>query len=484
MTALSELSNLIRQGRNVPEGTIRKAIEALFGERYPKQAVKDAQIRDAYALARDDAEGGVPWAGLINPDNPPSGPYGGTSLVWFPGENTSLIGLGIGTRGISPDEGILTRPGHKRRVAALRRLLAQQDVLVWSKAGPAALGVSVPKTFTTKLVEFSSTFKRYAHEMYFVAKLPDEPTRAEQVVQYLLDLYAHERGWSPLKAFETQANVFLGNLRSQLFQIPTVKSVSALLRARRFVILQGPPGTGKTRLAELVKLQTFEGRGSTIQFHPSVTYEDFVIGLSPDPAEGQLRFTVRPGALMEAAKNASTGDFLLIVDEINRADLGKVLGEAIYLFEAGEVGGPNARQVRLPHEVDGNAIFRLPESLYVLGTMNTADRSIANLDLAIRRRFSFVTVPPDRSAIEKNAPPIALSFFDDLADVFVEHAPDDALGLLPGQAYYLAANADEFLARVKHELIPLLDDYLRQGLLGPAGAELQAVRDRFDDMVN
>jgi 5-methylcytosine-specific restriction protein B len=320
--------------------------------------------------------------------------------------------------------------------------------------------------------------------MYFVAKLPEDPAHTEQVVQYVLDLYAFERGWSPLKAFETEANAFLGDLRSQLFQVPTVKSVSELLRARRFVILQGPPGTGKTRLAELVKREAFAGRGSTIQFHPSVTYEDFVLGLSPDPTQGQLRFTVRPGALIEAAKKASVEDFLLIVDEINRADLGKVLGEAIYLFETGEVGGPNARQVRLPHEVDGNATFRLPESLYVLGTMNTADRSIANLDLAIRRRFSFVTVPPDRSAIEKNAPPLALSFFDDLADVFVEHAPDDALGLLPGQAYYLTATSEEFLSRAKHELIPLLDDYLRQGLLGPAAAELQAVRDRFDDLVN
>src|SRR5215510_14746138 len=271
MTALRELSDLIRQGRNAPEGTIRKSVEALFGERYPKQVGKDLQIRDAYALAREDAEGSVPWAGLINPDNPPSGPYGGTSLVWFPGDNTSLIGLGIGTRGIAPDEGILTRPGHKRRVAALRRLLAQRGVVVWSKADPAALGVEVPKAFTTKLPEVNSTFKRYGHEMDFVAKLPVDPARTEQVVQYVLDLYAFERGWSPLKAFETEANAVLGDLRSQLFQIPTVKSVSELLRARRFVILQGPPGTGKTRLAELVKREAFASRGSTIQFHPSVT---------------------------------------------------------------------------------------------------------------------------------------------------------------------------------------------------------------------
>lgn len=483
MAALRDLSNLIRQGRSAPEGSIRKAVDALFGDRYPKPTTKDVQVRDAYALARDDSEGSVPWGGLINPDNPASGPYGGTSLVWFPGETMSLIGLGVGTRGISPDEGILTRPGHRRRVAALRRLLAQMGVLVWSKADPSALGVSVPKTFSSKLPEFAATFKRYANEMYCVAQVPTEPNQAEKVVQYFLDLYAYERGWQPLKAYEEEAAAFLANLRGQLFQVPTPNSVADLLRARRFVILQGAPGTGKTRLAELVKRQTFGNRGSTIQFHPSVTYEDFVVGLSPDPSQGNLRFIVRPGALVEAAQAAAKEDFLLVVDEINRADLGKVLGEAIYLFEAGEVGGEHPREARLPHSINGKATLRLPEGLFVLGTMNTADRSIASLDLAIRRRFAFVTVPPDRAAIEKNAPDDALRFFDDLADLFVEHAPDEALDLLPGQAYFLAPTAEVLRSRVKHELIPLLDDYLRQGLLGPASAELQAVRDRFADQV-
>lgn len=484
MTTLRALSDQVQKGRQVSEGSIRKAVEAVFGERYPKAVLKDVQVRDAYALAREDTEGGVPWAGLINPDNPPSGPYGGTSLVWFPGETSALIGFGVGTRGISPDEGILTRPGHRRRVAALRRLLAQMGVVVWSKADPAALGVAVPKTFSTKLPEFAGTFKRYANEMYCVAQVPSEAEAAEKVVQYFFDLYAYERGWQPLKAHEAESADFLAKLRGQLFLVPTADSVAELLRARRFVILQGAPGTGKTRLADLVKKQSFSERGFTVQFHPSVTYEDFVVGLSPDPGQGQLRFLVRPGALVEAAKSAEKGDFLLVIDEINRADLGKVLGEAIYLFEPGEVGGKQAREVRLPHPLDGKETLRLPEGLFVLGTMNTADRSIASLDLAIRRRFAFVAVPPDRKAIQDNAPPEALHFFDELADLFVEHAPDEALDLLPGHAYFLAPNLDVLRSRVKHELIPLLDDYLRQGLLGPAATELQAVRDRFADQVN
>lgn len=483
MSAIQNLAALIQQGRSATESGVRQAVDALLTERFPRQIAKETQVRDAYALARDDTEAGVPWAGLINPDNPPSGPYGGTSLVWFPGETMSLIGFGVGTRGISPDEGILTRPGHRRRIAALRRLLARIGVDAWSKADPAALDVAVPKTFSSRFIEFAPTFKKYSNEMYCVAAFPGEPEKAEKVLQYFVDLYAYERGWKVLKAFEAEANEFLAALRSQLFQVPEPDKVTELLHARRFVILQGAPGTGKTRLAELVKQQGFGGHGQTVQFHPSVTYEDFVLGLSPDPAEGQLRFMVRPGALVEAADAASSGEFLLVIDEINRADLGKVLGEAIYLFEAGEVGGANARKVRLPHKIDGEAMFQLPKGLYVLGTMNTADRSIAGVDIAIRRRFAFVAVPPDRSAIESNGPPEALACFDELADLFIEHAPDEALDLLPGQSYFLAQSAEMFRTRLRHELIPLLDDYLRQGLLGPAAAELQAVRDRFEDLL-
>src|SRR5207249_10116424 len=111
---------------------------------------------------------------------------------------------------------------------------------------------------------------------------------------------------------------------------------------------------------------------------------------------------------------------VLILDEINRADLAKVLGEAVFLFEPGEVGGERARRVRLAHPVDGTHDFSLPEGLYVLGTMNTADRSIAPIDIAIRRRFAFLTLLPQRSVVAAQNLPLALSIYDQLAGVFVE----------------------------------------------------------------
>jgi 5-methylcytosine-specific restriction protein B len=139
----------------------------------------------------------------------------------------------------------------------------------------------------------------------------------------------------------------------------------------------------------------FKMSGITVQFHPAVTYETFVIGISPDVHQSTLNFNVKAGWLVEAVHAGQEQDYLLVIDEINRADLGRVLGEAIYLFEPREIKQGEARVVKLPYGVDGQRELSIPAGLYVLGTMNSADRSIAILDLAVRRRFAFVDVWPD-----------------------------------------------------------------------------------------
>jgi 5-methylcytosine-specific restriction protein B len=479
--ALGELSKAIAQGAKF-KGDMRPLIEALFGERYNKRHLEKTSIRDAFGLSTDE---GVPYAGLINPDNPPSGPYGGTSVVWFPGpDGGALIDFGIGTRGLAPDEGILTRPGHRRRITALRRLLASRKVPAWSKPDPAALTVEVPKTARAEFPGFESVFKRYGNELYVCAHVPaDNPEKARSIVQAFVDLYAIERGWNVLKAAQDEVDALHASLRDELWKMPTMAEIHELLRERRFVVLQGPPGTGKTRLADELRKKHFEGSPPTIQFHPAVTYEDFVVGLAPDASKESLHFDVRAGWLVKAAQQAETKDTLLVVDEINRADLGKVLGEAIYLFEPREVG-EKSRTVQLPHKVGGSTSFSLPDKLFVVATMNTADRSIAPLDLAIRRRFAFVTVPPQRDVVVAQKLELAIDVFDRLADVFTEHAPGEAVHLMPGHAYFLAKSEAELRRRFRFELIPLLDEYLSQGLLGPAGAELAAVRDWLDDKVD
>ena len=310
--ALGTLADRIRVGIApvLADQGVKPLLRTLFGELFQKRHLEESALRDAYALASDESDSGVPWAGLINPDNPPSGPYGGTSLVWFPGEEQSLIGLGVGTRGLMPDEGILTRPGHRRRVAALRKLLAARGVEVWTKADPAAFTVEVPKSVRARFPGFEKTFQRYGREMYCNALVPTDSGRAREVVGAFVNLYAYERGWQVLKAYEVEFQEFQAALRGDLFATPTSEDVDSLLRERRFVVLQGPPGTGKTRLADEVLRKHFGGAGMTVQFHPAVTYEDFVVGLSPNAESGELAVP-GPAGLATPSGRASKDPALL-----------------------------------------------------------------------------------------------------------------------------------------------------------------------------
>jgi 5-methylcytosine-specific restriction protein B len=485
--ALQTLADAIAAGTATSDTEMLAAMRGIFGERYHKRSAQHLEhdrppfIRNAYGKAGSETEH-VAYAGFINPDNPPSGPYGGTSLVWFPREEGCLIDFGIGTRGLSPDEGILTRPGHRRRISSLRRYLVGQGVSVaWARQDPATMGVPVPDLVTKQLTAWESVFKRYSNELYCLAVVPkDDPAKARMVVQSFLDLYAYERGWEVLKSAQDEFRHYIASLNAMWFSNPTTNEIVSLLNQRRFVVLEGPPGTGKSRVAEQILRENYSGNGLITQFHPSTTYEDFVAGLSPDVTNETLRFSARRGHLMDAADKAQTTPALLVVDEINRADLGRVLGEAIYLFEA-ESGSP--RSVRLPHSIDGDQTFTLPSKLHVLATMNTADRSVARMDLAIRRRFAFVTMMPDRQVVQANSTRTGLSLFDALCDVFLEFAPDDALALLPGHSYFLVPEQDERVlsTRLRHELLPLVDDYIREGYLGSATAALHAVRNQIAD---
>ena len=237
------------------------------------------------------------------------------------------------------------------------------------------------------------------------------------------------------------------------------------------MIIQGPPGTGKTRLAKSILEQEFRGRGLPVQFHPAVTYETFVAGISPDVQYSQLRFQISPGWLVRAVREASQKDFLLFIDEINRADLSRVLGEAIYLLEAREINQGQSREIELPQPLpDGTTRLHIPKGLFILGTMNSADRSIAILDLAVRRRFAFVDLWPDLAVLEQSSRPFATEAFGQLQDIFAQHAPR-LLVLLPGHAYFLADSDEELDHRLRFELIPLLNEYLQEGRLGPCESE-------------
>ena len=482
MPAFDDLVNIIASGYPADRKDLTEkaenAIEGLFGERYHKNSLHAKRIA---FMSGDDS---VPFAGLVHRDSPSSGMYGGMSLIWFPvergrdGKPTSLLTFVCGTRGLDPDAQILGRPGHARHLHAMQRLLNRQlSIAVWTKRDPTNLSQPLPEIIKEQYPHFSNVIGRYGNYIYALVEVPSELETARAVVLAFLDFYAWERGWSPLKAASAEIDDLRNNLRANLFPQVDRDVVHKLLRERRFVILQGPPGTGKTRLANEILQGEFNQHGTTVQFHPAVTYETFVAGISPDVHEHSLSFEVKAGWLIDAVRAAQQQDYLLVIDEINRADLGRVLGEAIYLFEPREIKQGKTRTVKLSYAPDGQNELSIPSSLYILGTMNSADRSIAILDLAVRRRFAFVDVWPDPAVVQQQGYPLATRACGQLQDIFAQYAPEDALVLLPGHAYFLADSEPELINRLRYELIPLLNEYLQEGRLGSCESELRAYID-------
>jgi 5-methylcytosine-specific restriction protein B len=198
-----------------------------------------------------------------------------------------------------------------------------------------------------------------------------------------------------------------------------LQDLVGLLRERRQVILYGPPGTGKTFLAtRLARNLTSSYAVRLVQFHPSYSYEDFFEGYRPVPGDdGLLRFELRPGPfrrLAEAARKDPGTPYVLVVDEINRANLAKVFGELYFLLEYRD------ESVGLLYSAGDGDEFTMPGNVYVIGTMNTADRSIALLDTAMRRRFAFVPLHPAEEPVRD----LLRSWLD------VQGLPADAADLL------------------------------------------------------
>jgi len=171
-----------------------------------------------------------------------------------------------------------------------------------------------------------------------------------------------------------------------------------LLRRKRQLVFYGPPGTGKTFIAQaLADHLTGDPSASTlVQFHPSYSYEDFFEGFRPRATTaGMVGFELVQGPLRrmaEAADHDRGRPYVLIIDEINRANVAKVFGEMYFSLEYRE------RAVALQYS--GDSLFQLPQNLYIIGTMNTVDRSIALVDAAMRRRFFFTALFPDRPPID------------------------------------------------------------------------------------
>lgn len=449
----------------------KKAFEALFGGpegRYPKSAERSFALR-APAMA---AESGVAFAAYIHPSNATSGAYSGLSFAIFPVEGRpALISLVVGTQGLVPDESILGRPGHARKAQAICHWLNESfghgELIAWAKSDPTRTDLHVPSLKV--LEDYQNVTSKYGTEIYALYRPTNDRHATTKALVAFLDLLFEERGHSPMAAFKTESEKVRNEWLQKLLPPLEQARVIDLLVDRSFVVIQGPPGTGKTHLATSILQDAYHGNGKTIQFHPNTTYETFIGGLAPVENKdiAGFRFEPRPGSLMQAAKEArkiAPRKYLLHIDEINRADLSKILGEAIYLLEPAD----RTREITLPYDFGEpfHDVFSLPQNLHILGTMNSSDRSIAILDIAVRRRFAFLTLMPQFTVVEKLACKTMLDAFQKLVSIFVEHAPDDAFGLMPGHSYFLESDTSRASERLRVSLVPLLEEYIAQGYVG------------------
>lgn len=304
------------------------------------------------------------------------------------------------------------------------------------------------------------------------------------------------------------------------------------------MILQGPPGTSKTYSAkqflkyvanctdsQLADLQIvdysqkdkycgklFKGKGTPdiawdiVQFHPSYGYEDFIRGIKVTTKAGTdsiMYETVNKvlGSMAELAKDPKNKgtSFYLIIDEINRANLAAVFGELIYGLEY------RSESVSTPYTVNNSNRIEIPDNIYIIGTMNTADKSIGGIDYAIRRRFLFFEQLPDKNVIrsygidrskgqtligmentskQEQLNEKAIKLFECVERVFTEgymspeYRRED---VQIGHTYFLVNNEEQLLRRFEYQIIPILKEYYRDGIIS---FDIEESTTGFDGFLN
>ena len=277
----------------------------------------------------------------------------------------------------------------------------------------------------------------------------------------------------------------------------TFQRLRSLLLHRQNMILQGAPGVGKTymakRLAYAIMGKKDENKVGMIQFHQSYSYEDFVYGYKPN-ADG---FAARAGIFYkfcERAKQAPDEKFFFIIDEINRGNMSKIFGELMMLLEK-EYRGEENRMI-LPIDIE-DPFFYVPENVYIIGMMNTADRSLAMMDYALRRRFAFVDVKPafETYAFKEYQKQVDDKTFNDVVAQIVKLnqniSKDDALGaeFSIGHSYFCKSyeqlqelkQQDDGVKNwikmvVEYDIIPMIKEYWFDNK-SVADEEIKALRD-------
>lgn len=351
----------------------------------------------------------------------------------------------------------------------------------------------------------------------------EEDDRLDQIMQDVLACYgtssSHKKYWIPkdstiddILSFPISSSQKIKELQTQYENMNMfVSKTTKLLLSKHNVILQGAPGTGKTYNTAAIALKTmginnidFNDHAAVMNrynsllekkiffttFHQSLDYEDFVEGLKPhvmhdasgnavgvtyEPEDGIFKLACR------AARNMPNEPVVLIIDEINRGNVSKIFGELITLLEADKrLEGNHPIKVKLPYSKE---LFGIPSNFYIIGTMNTTDRSVGTLDYALRRRFAFVTLKADEAIIAKYYQDSedeemgnkASVLFNDIKEFMkspVHISGDmDIDDLMVGHSYFMAKDEEELKDKVEYEILPLLNEYINDGLLNVTNDE-------------
>ncbi len=300
---------------------------------------------------------------------------------------------------------------------------------------------------------------------------------AEKIIVKWVKIKAAERAGnpvpiidlSPFYVFRIKSYTENDFLRDVYISKEQYLELSALLLNKQNVILQGAPGVGKTyaakRLAWSIMGEQDDSRIAFVQFHQSYSYEDFIMGYRPN---GNGGFDLQKGIFYqfcETARNNPGKKHFFIIDEINRGNLSKIFGELLMLIEKDY----RKESAVLAYSKES---FNVPENLYIIGMMNTADRSLALIDYALRRRFSFFEMQPafDSDGFKTYSKGLNSDLFEALIDKIKQLnnkiKDDDALGegFMIGHSYFCNLNAksctaDRLRSIVEYDIIPILKEY-------------------------
>ena len=267
-----------------------------------------------------------------------------------------------------------------------------------------------------------------------------------------------------------------------------------VIKQKKQIILQGAPGTGKTYSSSEIAVKLIDGNAPSDRaelmkrykelvdkeqiffttFHQSMDYEEFVEGIKPKTINGNITYELEDGIFKKACKSAENNKVVLIIDEINRGNISKIFGELITLLETDKrKGKENEIEAILPYSKEK---FSVPDNLYIIGTMNTADRSIGYIDYALRRRFAFISIKADKLAIENYYDNInknsdcknnAINLFEKIEKLIKENINEEfeADDIMIGHSYFMAQNFEELQNKLEYEIKPLLLEYFKDGIL-------------------